>query len=153
MIERCFMKVILIEDVQKLGSMGEVIQVKEGYARNFLFPKNLAKSATVSNLKGVEEIKKRKMLALMKEKRTAEELRDKLSLVSCTIPVEADEEDRLFGSVTSQDIARAFEEEGISIDKRKIILDEPIKKLGVYHVSVKLHPEVRAEVKVWVVKR
>ena len=147
------MKVILIEDVQNLGSMGDTLQVKDGYARNFLFPRNLAKPATDSNLKIVEEIKKKKTSALAKEKKTAEILQEKLSLVSCTIPVEVGDDDRLFGSVTAQDIAHAFEEEGFLIDKRKINLEEPIKKLGVYHVPIKLHPEVSGEVKVWVVKR
>lgn len=147
------MKVILIEDVQELGSMGDIVQVKDGHARNFLFPRNLAKPATDSNLKIIEDIKRKKESALAKEKKKAEELKEKLSLVSCTIAVEAGDDDRLFGSVTAQDIARAFEEEGFSIDKRKIVMDEAIKKLGVYHVSVKLHPEVSGEVKVWVVKK
>ncbi|MBU1061200.1 MAG: 50S ribosomal protein L9 [Candidatus Omnitrophica bacterium] len=147
------MKVILIEDVQNLGSVGDVIQVKEGYARNYLFPKNLARHATDSNLKMIEEIKKRKIFALEKEKKEAGQLKEKLSLVSCTIPVEAGDDDRLFGRITAQDIAKAFEEEGISIDKRKIVVEEDIKKLGVYHVSIKLHPEVIGEVKVWVVKK
>ena len=147
------MKVILIEDVKKLGSMGEIVQVKDGYARNFLFPKDLAKPATNSNLKIIDEIKKKKIVALAREKKEAEEIKAKISLISCTISVEAGDDDRLFGSVTAQDIARAFENEGFSLDKRKIVLEEPIKKLGVYHVVVKLHPEVTAEVKVWVVKQ
>jgi len=147
------MKIILIEDVKKLGSMGDIVQVKEGYARNLLFPKNLAKPATRSNLQLIEEIKKKRISALSREKREAEGLKEKLSLVSCTLAVEAGEDDKLFGSVTGQDIARAFEEEGISIDKRKIILEEPIRKLGVYHVAIKLHPEVTGEVKVWIVKK
>ncbi len=147
------MKVILIEDIQKLGTMGEIVQVKEGYARNFLFPRKLAQPATDSNLKIIEDIKRKKIAALAKERKLAEELKDKISLVSCTIAVEAGDDDKIFGSVTTQDVATAFEEEGFSIDKRKIILDEPIKKLGVYHVAVKLHPEVAGEVKVWVVKK
>jgi large subunit ribosomal protein L9 len=147
------MKVILIEDVQKLGTIGEIVQVKQGYARNFLFPKKLAKPATDSNLKIVEEIKKKKILAAAREKKMAEELKEKLSLVSCTVSVEAGEDDKLYGSVTAQDIVDAFEEEGISIDKKKILLEESINRLGVYHVSVKLHPEVIGEVKVWVVKK
>lgn len=147
------MKVILIDDVQKLGSMGDIVQVKDGYARNFLFPRNLAKPASSPNLKIIDEIKKRKISAIAKEKKEAELLKEKLSFVSCTIPVEAGDDDKLFGSVTAQDIARAFEEEGFSMDKRKIALEEPIKKLGVYHVAVELHPEVTGEVKVWVVKK
>ena len=147
------MKVILIEDVDKLGAMGKIIEVNRGYARNFLFPRKLAKPATDSTLKIVEEVKKRKLAKLVKEKRSAEELKEKLSMVSCTIPVEAGEDDKLFGSVTAQDIAHAFELEGFSIEKKQIVLEEPIKSLGVYHVSVKLHPEVVGAVKVWVVKK
>lgn len=147
------MKVILIEDVKSVGAMGDIVDVKDGYARNFLFPKNLARLAIDSNLKIIEDIKKKKMLSAIREKKEAEELKARISTFSCTIPVEAGEDDKLFGSVTSQDISLAFELEGLSIEKRKIILEEPIKKLGIYNVPVKLHPEVTAEVKVWVVKK
>ena len=147
------MKVILIENGSRLGSMGDIVNVKEGYARNFLFPKKLAKPAIDSNLKIIEEIKKRNILTLAKEKKIAEGLRDRLSLISCTIPVEAGEDDKLFGTVTTQDIASAFEDEGFSIDKRKIVIEQPIKRLGVYHIAVQLHPEVTADIKIWVVKR
>ncbi|MFH1782045.1 MAG: 50S ribosomal protein L9 [Candidatus Omnitrophota bacterium] len=147
------MKVILIENVEKVGSMGDVVQVKDGYARNFLFPNNLAKPATGSNLKIIDQIKKKQALALEKEKKLQEELRDKLTSVSCTLAVEAGDDDKIFGSVNNQDISQALEQEGYDIDKRKISLLEPIKKLGVYHVFVKLHPEVTADVKVWVVKK
>lgn len=147
------MKVILIEDVQSLGSMGEVVEVKDGYARNMLFPKKLAKPANASNLKIIDEIKKKKISALTKEKKEAERIREKMAAISCTITAEAGEDDKLFGSITAQDIASAFEAEGFSIDKRKIVLEEPLKKLGVYHVTVNLHAEVTAEVKVWVVQK
>ena len=147
------MKVILIEDVKDVGAMGDIVDVKDGFARNFLFPGNLAKIAIASNLKIIENIKKKKALAAIREKKEAEEIKQKLSSFSCTISVEAGEDDKLFGSVTSQDISRAFELEGLNIEKRKIILEEPIKILGVYHALVKLHPEVTAEVKVWVVKK
>jgi len=147
------MKVILIEDVKSIGSMGDIIDVKDGYARNFLFPKKLAREAINSNLKIIEDIKKKKLIAQAKEKKEADAIKEKISALSCTIPVEAGEDDKLFGSVTSQDISRAFETEGLVIEKRKIILEEPIKKLGVYNISIKLHPEVIAEVKVWVVKK
>ena len=147
------MKVILIEDVKSIGSMGDIVDVKDGFARNFLFPENLARLAVGSNLKIIEDIKKKKTLAAAKEKKEAEALKEKISAFSCTIPVEAGEDDKLFGSVTNHDVSRAFESEGLSIDKRQINLEEPIKKLGVYNISVKLHPEVTAEVKVWVVKK
>ena len=147
------MKVILVEDVKSIGAMGDIVDVKDGYARNFLFPKKLAREAVNSNLKIIEDIKKKKLLAAAREKKEAEAIKAKLAFLSCTITVEAGDDDKLFGSVTSQDISHAFEAEGLAIDKKQIILEEPIKKLGVYHVSVKLHPEVTAEVKVWVVKK
>src|SRR3989338_9893560 len=147
------MKVILTEDVKSVGAMGDIVDVKDGFARNFLFPENLARLAIDSNLKIMEDIKKKKILAATKEKKEAEALKGKISALSCTIPVEAGEDDKLFGSVTSQDISLAFEAEGLVIEKRKITLEEPIKKLGVYNISIKLHPEVIAEVKVWVVKK
>lgn len=147
------MKVILTEDVKDIGSIGDILDVKDGFARNFLFPKNLAKEAVDANLKIVESLKKKKLAAQVKEKKEAEEMKEKVSAFSCTIAVEAGDDDKLFGSVTAQDVSKAFELEGLMIDKRKIILEEPIKKLGVYNISVKFHPEVTAEVKVWVVKK
>ncbi|MDP2921326.1 MAG: 50S ribosomal protein L9 [Candidatus Omnitrophota bacterium] len=147
------MKVILTEDVKDVGAMGDVLDVKDGYARNFLLPKNLARPAVGSNLKIIEGMKKKKALAAIKEKKDAEGMKIKISSFSCTIPVEAGDDDKLFGSVTSQDISKAFEVEGLIIEKHKIMLEEHIKTLGVYHVPVKLHPEVMAEVKVWVVKK
>ena len=147
------MKVILIGDVKDIGSMGDIVDVKDGFARNFLFPKNLAKIAIGSNLKLIENIKKKKLIAAAKEKKEADGIKAKIAALSCTISVEAGEDDKLFGSVTTQDISQAFELEGLNIEKRKIILEEPIKKLGVYNIAVKLHPEVLAEVKVWVVKK
>jgi large subunit ribosomal protein L9 len=116
------MKVILIEDVKNIGSMGDIVDVKDGYARNFLFPKSLARVAVNSNLKIIEDIKKKKLIAQAREKKEAEAVKEKISALSCTIPVEAGEDDKLFGSVTSQDISRAFELEGLMVDKRKIIL-------------------------------
>lgn len=147
------MKVILIEDVKDVGSMGDIIDIKDGFARNFLFPKNLAKIAVGSNLKIIDGIKKKKLVMATKEKKEAEDVMAKLAALSCTISMEAGEDDKLFGSVTSQDISKAFELEGFNVEKRKIILEEPIKKLGAYNIVVKLHPEVTAEVKVWVVKK
>ncbi|MDO8603330.1 MAG: 50S ribosomal protein L9 [Candidatus Omnitrophota bacterium] len=147
------MKVILIEDVKSIGSMGDVVDIKEGFARNFLFPKKLARAAVGSNLKIIEDIKRKKVIAALKEKKEAELLKSKISDISLTITVEAGDDDKLFGSVTSQDVANAFEQEGLLIDKKKIILEEHIKKLGVYQIPVKLHPEVSGEVKVWVVKK
>ncbi len=147
------MKIILIEDVKSVGAMGDVIDVKDGFARNFLFPKKLARAVVGSSLKIIEDIKKKKGITALKERKEADALKARISSLSLTITVEAGDDDKLFGSVTSQDVADSFEQEGVLIDKKKIMLEEHIKKLGVYQVPIKLHPEVTAEVKVWVVKK
>ena len=146
------MKVILKEDIQKLGKSGEVINVKPGYARNYLIPKGLVLEATENNLKVFEEDKRAKLKHQEREKKQAQELAKRIERVSCTIVMQA-HDDQLFGAVTTADIADALEQEGIKIDKKDIILDEPIKSLGVYQIPIKLHPEVKQLVKVWVVKR
>lgn len=147
------MEVILKQDVEKLGLAGSVVEVKDGFAHNFLIPNNLAMPVTNANLKKLEEEKKNKALQLEKAKLEAEALSEKLSGLSLTMPVLAQEEDKLYGSMTAQDISRLLKEEGYQIDKSHIILDESIKALGIYEISVKLHPEVTAKIKVWVVKK
>lgn len=147
------MKVILREDVQKLGAPGDVVDVKYGYGRNFLLPRGLALVATETNLKRIETEKRLKIGMEENELESAKAKALKLSSSSLTIPVTVGEDEKLFGSVTSIDIAKALLQEEIEIDRHDIVLDEPIKKLGVYHVQVRLHPEVMAEVKVWVVKK
>lgn len=147
------MEVILKKDIQKLGNAGDVITVKAGYARNFLFPHELALCASVENLNVVEQEKKRIALCKEKEKKQAEDLARKISVISCTISVQTGEDGKLFGSVTNQDIAQAYKAEGVDIDKRKIDIPEPIKEAGVFKVDVKLHPEVTVQAKIWVVKK
>lgn len=147
------MKVILKQDYEKLGNAGDIVTVKNGYARNFLFPHQIAYEATPSNMKRYEEEKKRQNFQMNKEVKKAEKLGQELEKISCTIAVAVGEEDKLFGSVTSQDIASALHEKGMEIDKRKILLEEPIKALGIYTVPIKLHSDVSANVKVWVVKK
>lgn len=147
------MKVILVKDTANLGSMGDEIEVKDGYARNYLIPKEIAIPSTKSALRILEDKKREKERI---EKKIIEEYRGvaaKLKDISCTISVEAGEEDKLFGAVTSEDIAETLKSEGMEIDKKKIALDEPIKALGVYNIDVKLHPEVKAQIRVWVVKK
>jgi len=137
------MKVILRQDHDKLGEAGKIIQVKPGYARNFLIPKGIVYPATSENVKKYDRDKEQLNMKIIQEQRKSEELAKVLENVSCTITVQVGEEDKLFGSLETQ---------GHKIDKRKIVLDEPIKSLGIYSVPIKLHPEVEAKVKVWVVK-
>jgi large subunit ribosomal protein L9 len=146
------MKVILRQDQENLGEAGAIINVKPGFARNYLIPQGFAMTASPQNMKRFENEKKQMNWRKEQEKRKAEELAKTLENVSCTITVQVGEEDKLFGSVTSQNISESLESQGYEIDKRKIQLEEPIKSLGIYSVPIKLHTEVEAKVKVWVVK-
>ena len=146
------MKVILFEDIDNLGSAGEIVNVKDGYARNYLIPKRLAISATPSNIRSLQSQKK-VFEKKAKEKETdAQIIKEKIDGKSFKIAVKAGESDKLFGSVTSQDIEEILKEEGIIISHRDVKLDEPIKELGVYNITIKLHPDVEANFKLWVVK-
>ena len=146
------MKVILRSDVDRLGSAGEIVTVADGYARNYLLPRGFAVTATEGNVKLIEVEKKRIAKDQIRMKEEAEALAKQLEQLSLTISKQAGEEDKLFGSVTNKEIAEALARENHEIDRRKIILDEPIKALGIYTVPVKLHAEVTASVKLWVVK-
>ena len=146
------MDIILREDFESLGQAGEVVSVKDGYARNFLIPKGIAYLANEANKKRYENDVKQQAWRLNRDKKIAEELAIKLENVSCTISVQVGEEDKMFGSVTSQNIAEALASQGYEVDKRKILLEDPIKSLGIYSVPLKLHTDVEATVKVWVVK-
>lgn len=147
------MEVILLEDVANLGKRGEKVAVKDGYARNYLLPRKLALPATPSGLKMLKEEERRRAVREMKMHREAEEMAKALSKVSCTAEVQAGEDDRVFGAVTSADIAELLANQGFDIDKRKIMLDEPLKALGVYTIPIRLYKDVEAKVKVWVVKK
>lgn len=147
------MEIILRQDVDKLGRAGQIIKVKDGFARNFLIPNGLAVPKTEKNLKVLEEQKAKKVLELEKAQKEAQDLSEKLKNLSLTIPVLAQEEDKLYGSITAPDIASALKEEGFEIGKDSIILDEPIKSLGIFEIAIKLHPQVITEIKVWIVKK
>ncbi|MGD9897600.1 MAG: 50S ribosomal protein L9 [Calditrichaceae bacterium] len=146
------MKIILREDYKGVGKAGEMVVVKDGFARNYLLPKGVAYIANKENVNRYENELRQLNLLQSKAKKASEELAHKLENVSCTITVQVGEEDKMFGSVTSQNIADALTTQGYEIDKRKILLEEPIKSLGIYSVPIKLHSEVEATVKVWVVK-
>ena len=146
------MKVILRKDVETLGKIGEVITVKDGYARNYLIPRNIAYLATASNVKALEEEKKQESRRLDKEKRSSEALATELEKLSVTIKMKVGEDDKLFGSVTSQMIADSLKEKGVTLDKRQIELEDSLKALGIYDVNVKLSGGVTGKVKVWIVR-
>lgn len=146
------MKVILRKDSEKLGHVSEVVSVKDGYARNYLIPRGIAYKAIDSSLRQLEEEKKQQSRRIDKEHAQAEALAAKLEKVSITIKMKVGEEEKLFGSVTAQMIAEALVEKEITLDKRHIELEEPLKALGIYDVPVKLAGGVNGKIKVWIVR-
>ena len=145
------MQVILREDIDKLGKIGDTINVKDGYARNYLIPMKKAIEATSKNMKALEHAKKMVNDRLRKLKKEASSVADTIRDLSITIKAKVGEEGKLFGSVTTMDIAEAAKAQGVKIDKRKIQLEEPIKRIGDHTVPVKLHSDVTAEIRVSVV--
>ena len=146
------MDVILRQDVDKLGRAGEMVTVKDGFARNFLLPQGLAYLATEGNKRRLEAERAQKGRKHAAEVQASKEVAARLEAVSLTFTMKAGEGDKLFGSVTGSDIADRLKAEGFGVDKKAIELDEPLKALGVYKVPVRLHPEVKPEVRVWVVR-
>jgi large subunit ribosomal protein L9 len=142
------MKVILREDVKNLGAMGAVVNVTPGYARNYLLPRGLAAEANVKNVKALEHEKRVIEEKARKLKATAMSLSERIAASTVTLRAKAGEEDKLFGSVTAKDIAEALAEQGLEIDRKKIVLDEPIKRLGSHEVKIKLGHEVTAALRV-----
>jgi large subunit ribosomal protein L9 len=145
------MKVILRENVESLGKAGDKVKVSDGFARNFLIPKGLAIEASSRNVKSLEHEKKYILKAVEKEKKKAETLAQQLAGVTCTIARRVGEQDKLFGSVGTKDIEKALEEQGIEIDMKNILLDEPLKSLGEFPVKIKLPAGATGEVKVNIV--
>lgn len=145
------LKVILKENIDKLGKIGDVIRVSEGYARNFLLPRNLVIIADETNVKAMDHHKHAMERKKARATKDAQGLASKLEGYSCTISRKVGDQEKLFGSVTPADIAQVLQKEGHGVDRKQIHLDEPIKQLGVYTVPVRLHPDVTAQLKVWVV--
>ena len=150
------MKVILKENIDKLGRMGELVEVSRGYARNYLIPKKLAVAATDKSVKALEHEKRLIAERQRKDRKAAEELAQRIRQTVIAIPMQTGEEEegvaKIFGSVTSKDIVEALAKEGVTVDKRNVLLEKPIKELGKFMVPIKLHPEVTVEVEVSVVK-
>lgn len=147
------MKVILLKDSRKLGKEGSVAEVKDGYARNYLLPRGLALSATDKNFKNLEEMKKKRVKTAEKEKDRFIVEKEKIEKLSLTVAVQAKENEELYGAVGEAKILDALEAEGITLAKERLALDAPIKKLGVYNIKVKLHSEIEANLRVWVVRK
>jgi large subunit ribosomal protein L9 len=146
------MQVILLEDVPSLGKAGDLLKVSDGYGRNYLIPQKKAILATEKNLKTLEHQKRQVQFRMGKTKKDAERMAQQIGGLSCTFAKTVGESGKLFGSVTSMEIETYLKENGIDVDRKKILLDEPIKNLGMFTVPIKLHPEVTANLRVWVVQ-
>jgi large subunit ribosomal protein L9 len=149
--EEKFMKVVLTQDMESLGLGGEIVNVAKGYARNYLIPQGMALEATEQNIKLTEMQRKNIEIKRIKAKEDALKVKERLSGISVTIAQKVGEEDKLYGSVTTMDIADQLEKRGITVERRRMVLDKPIKSLGEFAVTVKLHPDVSASIKVVVV--
>ena len=145
-------KVILSQDILALGEEGDVREVAGGYARNYLLPRGLAYAATTGNKRRIEVEQQRRDVRMATQRGDAEQLAQRLATVSLTFTVKTGEGEKLFGSITAQDIAQQLKEQGFALDKRRVALEEPIKMIGIYKVPVRLDGGVQAEIRVWVVK-
>jgi len=146
------MQVILLENVPSLGKAGDQVKVSDGYGRNYLIPKKMAVLATEKSLKVIEHQKRQIQQRMEKAKKDAEKMAQQIATFSCTFAKTIGESGKLFGSITSMDIESYLKENGLEVDRKKISLEEPIKNLGMFTVPIKLHPEVTAHLKVWVVQ-
>jgi large subunit ribosomal protein L9 len=146
------MQVILLEDVPSLGKAGDQVKVSDGFGRNYLIPKKKALLATEKSLKALEHQKRQVQQRMGKAKKDVESIVQQIEALSCTFVKPVGESGKLFGSVTSMEIEGYLKENGIEVDRKKILLEEPIKNLGMFNVPIKLHPEVTARLKVWVVQ-
>ena len=145
-------EVLLMADVADVGSEGDVVKVADGFARNYLLPKELAAPVTEATRRRLARMQEEREKARKAELEAARQVAAKLQQASCTIAVKTGEDDKMYGSVTTSDIAASLAEQGVEIDRHKIALESPIKELGVYNIAVKLHPEIESTVKVWVVE-
>jgi len=146
------MKVILVKDVPDLGEEGDIKEVAIGYARNYLFPKGLVVEDTPFNRNKLKERRKSIELIKVKKREEAQELAEQLASLSINITAAAHDNDKLFGAIHEVDIQKALEAQGYTVEKKNILMEEPIKNLGVYKVTVKIYENIRAELKIWVVK-
>ena len=147
------MKIILLKSIRKLGEEGDLVEVKDGYARNFLLPQGMALKATSVNCNRIEEIKKSQSKSKIKQKGFNVELKERIEKISLTITVEAKENEELYGKIGETQILKLLKAEGVELEKGKLILDESINKLGVYNLKIDLDSEIQANLRVWAVKK
>ena len=147
------MQIILMDNVVKLGKVGDVVKVKAGYARNYLLPRELGVPATPSNMKRIEKEKAKRLALYEVNKKEAQAQADVLSKVSLTVAVEVNDQEKLYGDISESEILKSFENEGKTIEKKSLVIEKAINDLGIFEVGVRLHPEVVAKVRLWVTKK
>lgn len=147
------MQIILMDNVLNLGKVGEVVKVRDGYARNYLLPRQLAVVASDANIKRVEKEKTKRLAKYEEHKKEAQVEAERLSKVSLTVAAEVNDQEKLYGAISETEIVRAFEAEGHKIEKKNLVIEKPIEDLGIFEVGVRFHPEVIAKVRLWVTKK
>ena len=147
------MQIILTNTIEHLGKVGDVVKVKDGYARNYLLPRQMAVTATPGNIKRIEKEKSKRLALYEEQKKQAQAKADVLSKVSLTIAVEVNDQEKLYGAISETEILSAFEAEEHKIEKKALVIDKPIEELGIFEIGVKLHPEVIAKIRLWVTKK
>ena len=147
------MNIILMENVEKLGQVGDVVKVKNGYARNYLLPRQLGMPATTGNIKRIEKEKAKRLAAWEADKKIAEQKAEILSKVSLTIAVEVNDQEKLYGAIAESDILDALSHENQTIERKSLVIEKPIDALGIFEIGVKVHPEVIAKIRLWVTKK
>ncbi len=146
------MDIILLIDYDSLGKAGDIVKVKPGFARNMLIPKGIALRASSRNLAVAKQQRQITEMRIERERSQFEQLAKKISNMEITIEAQVGDEDKMFGSITNQDIQKSLKDKGIDVERSAIVLDEPIKSLGIYHVNIKISPEVNGDVKIYVIK-
>ena len=147
------MNIILTDTVEKLGKVGDVVKVKDGYARNYLFPRGIAVAANAGNVKRIEKEKVKRLAQYEEDKKKAEAKAAELSKVSITVATEVNDQEKLYGAISETEILKALEAEGQKIEKKALVLDKVVDQLGIFEIGIKLHPEVIAKVRLWVTKK
>ena len=147
------MNIILTQNLKDLGAIGDVVKVKDGYARNYLLPRQMAVAATESNVKRMDKEKAKRLAMYEEEKKQAQAKAAEFAKISLTIAVEVNDQEKLYGAVSETEILKAFEAEGQNVDKKALVIEQAIEELGIFEVGVRLHPEVIAKVRLWVTKK
>lgn len=147
------MEIILSKNVEKLGRVGDVVKVKDGYARNYLLPRNLGIAATTGNIKKVAQLKAKEAALYEEQKKEAQALAEKIAKVSITITVEVNDLEKLYGAVSETEILKGLEQEGYTFERSQLVIEKPVEELGIFEIGIKLHPDVKGKFRLWVTKK